>query len=435
MLVRKAMADGLPATIYRPGIVVGDSTHRRHPEVRRALLPRHLPASPAAGRAGPGARRPRRGQGLPGAARLRGRRDGRALGARPLAGPDLRADRPPPAHRPRAGRRPSPTTSASAWSGCRCRCGPVHLLVGSVPGMERLMGLPAESLDYFASPTTYATTQTTTDLEGTGRDLPAVRVVRRPTARLHARPPRGRRPRHGLSPPGPAEEEKPRDPHPDHHARRHPAGRERQPRPAPSATTTPGSPSSTGASGSCAWAPTATSTPPATWSATGRADADAIAVTGVREARAAGLYDGDLDAVEKVMAAAGDDVPVTDGHALHDVLQEWAIRHLRTDLPGYFDNARTVVLGGTQPRPHRAGAARVDPQPRVRRPAAAPRPAGHAALRPAARHRRRRRGLAAAPPARRRARRGCARPARRRATPWPARPRATATSSSRPTTS
>jgi predicted amino acid dehydrogenase len=75
--------------------------------------------------------------------------------------------------------------------------------------------------------------------------------------------------------------------------------------------------------------------------------ADAIAVTGVREARAAGLYDGDLDAVEKVKAAAGDEVPVTDGHALHDVLQEWAIRHLRTTQPGYFDNARTVVLGGT----------------------------------------------------------------------------------------
>jgi hypothetical protein len=75
--------------------------------------------------------------------------------------------------------------------------------------------------------------------------------------------------------------------------------------------------------------------------------ADAIAVTGVREARAAGLYDGDLDAVEKVRAAAGDEVATTDGHALHDVLQEWAVRHLRTTMPGYFDNARTVVLGGS----------------------------------------------------------------------------------------
>ena len=34
------------------------------------------------------------------------------------------------------------------------------------------MGLPAESLDYFASPTTYDTTHTTTDLAGTGLTCP-----------------------------------------------------------------------------------------------------------------------------------------------------------------------------------------------------------------------------------------------------------------------
>ncbi|MEZ5117840.1 MAG: hypothetical protein R2737_16385 [Candidatus Nanopelagicales bacterium] len=73
--------------------------------------------------------------------------------------------------------------------------------------------------------------------------------------------------------------------------------------------------------------------------------ADAIAVTGIREARAAGLYDGELAAIEHVMAAARVS-PVTDGHTLHDVLQEWAIRHVQTELPGFFNNARTVVLGG-----------------------------------------------------------------------------------------
>ncbi|MFA6576583.1 MAG: dehydrogenase, partial [Nocardioides sp.] len=56
--------------------------------------------------------------------------------------------------------------------------------------------------------------------------------------------------------------------------------------------------------------------------------ADAIAVTGIREARAAGLYDGDLEAVERVMRATTQ-VPVTDGHGLRDVLQEWAIRHVQ----------------------------------------------------------------------------------------------------------
>jgi predicted amino acid dehydrogenase len=74
-------------------------------------------------------------------------------------------------------------------------------------------------------------------------------------------------------------------------------------------------------------------------------DADAIAVTGIREARAAGLYDGELAAIAHVMKASSA-VPVTDGHALRDVLQEWAIRHVQTEMPGFFNNARTVVLGG-----------------------------------------------------------------------------------------
>jgi hypothetical protein len=42
----------------------------------------------------------------------------------------------------------------------------------SLPLAERLMGLPVEALDYFASPTTYDTTQTTTDLAATGLTCP-----------------------------------------------------------------------------------------------------------------------------------------------------------------------------------------------------------------------------------------------------------------------
>jgi predicted amino acid dehydrogenase len=71
----------------------------------------------------------------------------------------------------------------------------------------------------------------------------------------------------------------------------------------------------------------------------------AIAVTGIREARAAGLYDGELEAIERVRRATTA-VPVTNGHALRDVLQEWAIRHVQTEMPGFFNNARIVVLGG-----------------------------------------------------------------------------------------
>ncbi|SOC49646.1 Predicted amino acid dehydrogenase [Blastococcus aggregatus] len=73
-----------------------------------------------------------------------------------------------------------------------------------------------------------------------------------------------------------------------------------------------------------------------TWAA----EASAIAVTGTREGGA------DAKAVGRIQRATAA-VPVTDGHALGDVLTEWAIRHVQTELPGYFTNARTVVLGGT----------------------------------------------------------------------------------------
>ncbi len=74
-------------------------------------------------------------------------------------------------------------------------------------------------------------------------------------------------------------------------------------------------------------------------------DADVIAVTGIREAHEAGLYDGDLEAVDQVKRATRM-VPVTDGHALRNVLQEWSIRHVQSEMPGYYTNARVVVLGG-----------------------------------------------------------------------------------------
>jgi predicted amino acid dehydrogenase len=73
--------------------------------------------------------------------------------------------------------------------------------------------------------------------------------------------------------------------------------------------------------------------------------ADALALTGLREAQALGLYDGADDGIEQVRGAVGE-VAVVDVHRLHDVLQEWAIRRVHQEMPGYFSNARTVVLGG-----------------------------------------------------------------------------------------
>jgi predicted amino acid dehydrogenase len=58
------------------------------------------------------------------------------------------------------------------------------------------------------------------------------------------------------------------------------------------------------------------------------ADASVVAVSGVE------LAD---------LSLAG---PVTDGHELQQVLQEWTIRHVNSLMPGYFQNARVVLLMG-----------------------------------------------------------------------------------------
>ena len=81
-----------------------------------------------------------------------------------------------------------------------------------------------------------------------------------------------------------------------------------------------------------------------------RDSAAVLALSGVREARAAGLFRGRDSEVARIRAACGD-MPVTDGEMLTDVLQEWAIRSVQSSEPGYFSNARVLVLGnGTHRR-------------------------------------------------------------------------------------
>lgn len=166
VLVRRAMAAGLPATIYRPGIVVGDSrtgeTQKYDgPYFLAAFLRRQLPVAVVPAVADPDRVRfclvPRDFV-IDALDRLSVMEE--SLGKTyALTDPD------PPTARElvdtfarRLGRRvvwlplPLALTRAAA----------------SLPLAERLMGVPAESLDYLASLTTYDTTHTTTDLAGTG---------------------------------------------------------------------------------------------------------------------------------------------------------------------------------------------------------------------------------------------------------------------------
>jgi thioester reductase-like protein len=171
LAVRKAMADGLPATIYRPGIVVGDSTTGETqkydgPYFLARFLQRQarLAVVPALGDVD----------------RVRvclvprdfvvEAMDRLAATEASLGRTYALTDPHPPTVRQlvdlfstRLGRR-------VLW--VRLPVGVTRTIVGTVPGMEWLLGLPAEALEYFASPTTYATTNTDADLSGSGVACP-----------------------------------------------------------------------------------------------------------------------------------------------------------------------------------------------------------------------------------------------------------------------
>ena len=172
-LVRDAMAEGLSATIYRPGIVVGDSGTG---ETLKFDGPYFI-AGFLARQPGPVAVVPRVGD--PDSVRV-------CLVPRDFVvdAMDALSVLEVSVGRTYALTDPRPPTAREVVDTFSARLGkhvvwvplplgPTHLLIDRVPGIERLIGLPAEAVDYFASPTTYATTNTTTDLAGTGVQCPS----------------------------------------------------------------------------------------------------------------------------------------------------------------------------------------------------------------------------------------------------------------------
>lgn len=169
-LVREAMAEGLPATIYRPGIVVGDSVTgatqkfdgpyavarflRRQPlpvaalprvnaDLRSSLVPRDFVIAAM--------------DELSVMAISRGR-------TYALSDPS------PPSNREVAERFAASLGKRLLW--VPLPLGATRWVLGNVPGLEWLAGIPAEALDYFDTPTTYDTTNTVADLAGTGVSCP-----------------------------------------------------------------------------------------------------------------------------------------------------------------------------------------------------------------------------------------------------------------------
>ena len=152
LLVRKAMADGVPATVYRPGIVVGDSTTgqtqkydgpyflaaflRRQPAIALvpavgdadsvviSLVPRDFVISAM---------------------------DGLSVLDRTVGRTFALTDPNPPTVRELVDLFAGHLGKRVVWA--RLPLGFARATLGSVPGLERLLGIPAEGLDYFASRT------------------------------------------------------------------------------------------------------------------------------------------------------------------------------------------------------------------------------------------------------------------------------------------
>ena len=171
MAVRKAMDEGLQATIYRPGIVVGDSTTGATqkydgPYFLASFLMKQLQvaAVPAVGE-------PDKVQVclVPRDFVVNAMDELSVLDASSgrtyaLVDPD------PPTVRELVDVFADHLGKWVLW--VRLPLGVTRSLLATVPGMEWLVGFPAESVDYFASPTTYTTTNTQTDLEATGVRCP-----------------------------------------------------------------------------------------------------------------------------------------------------------------------------------------------------------------------------------------------------------------------
>ncbi len=171
-LVRTAIADGLPATVYRPGIVVGDSTTG---ETLKYDGP-YFVAGFLHRQPGPTVMVPKVGD--PDAVRVClvprdfvvDAMDALSVLDRSIGRTYALTDPHPPTVRQVVDRFAQHLGKRVVW--VPLPLGPTHALIDRVPGMERLLGLPAEAVDYFASPTTYSTERTVADLAGTGVSCP-----------------------------------------------------------------------------------------------------------------------------------------------------------------------------------------------------------------------------------------------------------------------
>lgn len=172
VLIRRAMRHGLRATVYRPGVVVGDShTGATQKYDGPYYLARFL-----------------RRQGAVAIIPAVGDADEVRFGLAPrdyvVEAMDVLSHQPDSEGQTYALTDPDPPTARrltetfAAHLGKRVVWIPMPLsltrkAVGGIPGMQRIIGLPAEAIDYFAYRTVHDTSNTQAGLAGSGLTCPA----------------------------------------------------------------------------------------------------------------------------------------------------------------------------------------------------------------------------------------------------------------------
>jgi thioester reductase-like protein len=167
VLVRRAMKAGLPATIYRPGIVVGDShtgeTQKYDGPYMYATYMSRLPRVAL----------------IPGVGDFDVVRAGLVPRDYVIDAMDVLSVMDRSEGRTYALTDPNPPTTGEVVQiladylhrkpiRVPLPLGLTRAVVAHVPGLEKVLGLPAEALDYLAAQTTYSTKNAVADLEGTG---------------------------------------------------------------------------------------------------------------------------------------------------------------------------------------------------------------------------------------------------------------------------
>lgn len=75
--------------------------------------------------------------------------------------------------------------------------------------------------------------------------------------------------------------------------------------------------------------------------------ASAIALEGMRDQQRVGAFRFEHHLTRRLQHTA-QNLPITTGTELRDILQEWAIRHLQNEQKGFFNNANVLVFSGAQ---------------------------------------------------------------------------------------